>query len=225
VGDVAVPNDPDRARLLVDVVARAADRPVTRGLSAWLAATAPVRLRGAVTVALLADRAVRTLNLRYRGIDSATDVLSFPAIAHATSGPVSAARRRRTVGTRGRPAARPVRSVVQRWGPASLRSPGPVGAASLGEIAIARGVAERQARVAGHAFSTELRVLALHGLLHLAGYDHERDDGEMARVEARLRRKGGLPGGLIERAAAPGRQRREARHHARPEGAPAGRLA
>jgi probable rRNA maturation factor len=69
----------------------------------------------------------------------------------------------------------------------------------LGDIVIARGVARRQARTAGHPESTELRVLALHGLLHLLGYDHERDDGEMARVERRLRRKGGLREGLIER--------------------------
>ena len=69
----------------------------------------------------------------------------------------------------------------------------------LGDIVIASGVAARQAREAGHAFSTELRVLALHGLLHLLGYDHEHDAGEMARVEARLRRKGGLVHGLIER--------------------------
>ena len=73
-------------------------------------------------------------------------------------------------------------------------------AGNLGDIAIARGVAGRQAKAAGHSRATELRVLALHGLLHLAGYDHETDDGEMARVEARLRRKGGLAGGLIERA-------------------------
>ena len=69
----------------------------------------------------------------------------------------------------------------------------------LGDIVIARGVARRQARAAGHAEATELRVLALHGLLHLLGYDHERDDGDMHRVEARLRRKGGLREGLIER--------------------------
>jgi probable rRNA maturation factor len=70
----------------------------------------------------------------------------------------------------------------------------------LGDIVIARGVATRQAREAGHALATELRILALHGLLHLLGYDHERDAGEMARVEKRLRRRGGLREGLIERA-------------------------
>jgi probable rRNA maturation factor len=73
----------------------------------------------------------------------------------------------------------------------------------LGDIVIARGVAKRQARAAGHAEATELRILALHGLLHLLGYDHERDRGEMQRVEARLRRRNGLPAGLIERTAVP----------------------
>jgi probable rRNA maturation factor len=72
----------------------------------------------------------------------------------------------------------------------------------LGDIVIARGVARRQAVAAGHPLATELRVLALHGLLHLLGYDHERDDGHMARLELRLRRKGGLREGLIERAGA-----------------------
>jgi probable rRNA maturation factor len=69
----------------------------------------------------------------------------------------------------------------------------------LGDIVIARGVAARQARAQGHAPSVELKVLALHGLLHLLGYDHEADNGRMRRVEARLRRQGGLTHGLIER--------------------------
>ena len=70
----------------------------------------------------------------------------------------------------------------------------------LGDIVIAAGVARRQARQAGHPLQTELRILALHGLLHLLGYDHEHDDGRMARLERRLRVKGGLREGLIERA-------------------------
>ena len=69
----------------------------------------------------------------------------------------------------------------------------------LGDVVIAAGVARRQARQAGHSLQHELRVLALHGLLHLLGYDHERDAGRMARVEARLRQRGGLRQGLIER--------------------------
>lgn len=72
----------------------------------------------------------------------------------------------------------------------------------LGDVVIATGVARRQARAAGHSLGTELRVLALHGLLHLLGYDHERDAGRMARMERRLRRRGGLREGLIEREAA-----------------------
>lgn len=69
----------------------------------------------------------------------------------------------------------------------------------LGDIAIARGVAARQARAQGHAEMTEVKVLALHGLLHLLGYDHERDRGEMRRAEDRLRKRAGLPSGLIAR--------------------------
>jgi probable rRNA maturation factor len=63
----------------------------------------------------------------------------------------------------------------------------------LGDIVIATGRAARQARVAGLTESQEHRRLALHGLLHLLGYDHERDDGRMERLERRLRRQGGLP--------------------------------
>jgi probable rRNA maturation factor len=70
------------------------------------------------------------------------------------------------------------------------------------DLAIATGVARRQAREAGHSYTDELKVLALHGLLHLMGYDHHArsDGGRMARVERRLRKKGGLGAGLIERA-------------------------
>jgi probable rRNA maturation factor len=82
--------------------------------------------------------------------------------------------------------------------PAKDRTAG--GGPFLGDIAIATGLARRQAREAGHAYGTELRVLALHGLLHLLGYDHHGDAGRMARLEARLRCRGGLEHGLIERA-------------------------
>jgi probable rRNA maturation factor len=138
----------------VEVVARSA---AAAGLARWLERIAPGRARGAVTVALVPDERIAALNRRYRRVDRATDVLSFPSDA-----------------------------------------PG-----DLGDIVIAAGVARRQAREAGHALRTELRVLALHGLLHLLGYDHEQDGGRMARTEARLRRRGGLPAGLIERESAP----------------------
>ena len=71
----------------------------------------------------------------------------------------------------------------------------------LGDLVIAKGVATRQAKEAGHSVQTEWRVLALHGLLHLLGYDHEdpKDRGRMGRLESRLRNKGGLTAGLIER--------------------------
>ena len=70
---------------------------------------------------------------------------------------------------------------------------------SLGEMAIATGVCRRQAREAGHSEAVEARVLALHGLLHLLGYDHETDRGEMRRAEERLRKRARLPLGLIRR--------------------------
>ena len=78
----------------------------------------------------------------------------------------------------------------------------------LGDVVIALGVATRQAADAGHSLATEFRVLALHGLLHLLGYDHERDDGQMRRLEQRLRRAGGLREGLIERETLPSRSPR-----------------
>lgn len=76
-----------------------------------------------------------------------------------------------------------------------------------GDLAISVETAARQAEDAGHALSIELQVLLLHGVLHLAGYDHESDSGQMARKEALLRRRFGLQAGLIERASRNGARR------------------
>jgi probable rRNA maturation factor len=168
------------------LVADERGRPVRApALTRWLARVAPARARGTVHVALVSDRCVRALNRRYLRTDRATDVLSFPAQATPPSRDASWALRRRTPAAPGR-----------RPKPAS-------GTAAMdmlvGDIVIARGVAGRQARAAGHSEAAELRLLALHGLLHLLGYDHEADGGRMQRLERRLRRKGGLRQGLIER--------------------------
>ncbi len=102
------------------------------------------------------DAELRKLNLRFRGKDYATDVLSFPG------------------------AAKP----------------------SIGDVAISAARARAQAREFGHSTEDELRILMLHGVLHLLGMDHETDGGRMARAERRWRRELGLPNGLIERAQA-----------------------
>ena len=158
-----------RARLAVTLTAPDASLLPSRGLATWLVRAAPASARGEVTIALVSDARMRTLNRAYRNKDYATDVLSFPATAKASAD------------TPGK------HSVV------------PADASYLGDIVIATGVAQRQADDVGHPVATELKVLALHGLLHLLGYDHERDEGEMARVEARLRKKAGLREGLISR--------------------------
>lgn len=71
-----------------------------------------------------------------------------------------------------------------------------------GDIAISIDRARIQAAERGHSLNDELRILMLHGALHLAGMDHESDSGEMARAESRWRKRLGLPGGLIERSQA-----------------------
>jgi len=72
-----------------------------------------------------------------------------------------------------------------------------------GDIAISAEIAAENARTLGHSAGLEIKILALHGILHLRGYDHENknDHGKMARREACLRREFRLPVGLIERAA------------------------
>lgn len=69
-----------------------------------------------------------------------------------------------------------------------------------GDIAISADIAAANAAEIGHSTETELKVLILHGLLHLAGYDHETDAGDMQARETNLRQQLGLPVGLIERA-------------------------
>jgi len=71
-----------------------------------------------------------------------------------------------------------------------------------GDVAISVPTARRQAVELGHSLAVELKVLILHGLLHLAGYDHETDSGKMRRRERDLRARLGLPQGLIERSKA-----------------------
>ena len=143
-----------------DARGRAATAP---GLARFLERIAPRTARGTATVALVGDAVSRRLNRQYRGVDRATDVLSFEAGDDRRSTPAG-------------------------------HEP------HLGDVVIARGVAARQARAHGHAPAVEWRILALHGLLHLLGYDHDGDEGQMRRVEERLRRRAGLPTGLTARA-------------------------
>lgn len=76
-------------------------------------------------------------------------------------------------------------------------------AALAGEIAISADIATQNAFRLGHSAAEEIKILTLHGILHLAGFDHESDNGQMARKELDLRRALRLPAGLIERASRP----------------------
>jgi probable rRNA maturation factor len=80
------------------------------------------------------------------------------------------------------------------------RQPGHSREKYAGDLAISIEIAKENAERLGHSFEEEIKILMLHGILHLAGYDHESDNGEMARLEDRLRRKFGLPTALISRA-------------------------
>ena len=84
-------------------------------------------------------------------------------------------------------------------GPTTVFFGEPEGPGLAGDLAISLEAAERQAAKFGHSLRDEVRVLLLHGVLHLAGFDHETDAGEMAAREAELRQAMGLPAGLIAR--------------------------
>jgi len=83
----------------------------------------------------------------------------------------------------------------------SFPSDGGAGKGFAGDIAISADLAAQSARQFGHAPAEELKLLLLHGVLHLAGYDHERDNGRMAGMEERLRARLGLSTSLIARSA------------------------
>jgi probable rRNA maturation factor len=138
-----------------------------RELQQFLAlAKKAVPVRGAVTVLVTSDAAIRELNRRFRHKDKATDVLSFPAEDFSHSGAKNG----------------------------DIRAP-----RIAGDLAVSIETASRQAEAFGHALTVELNILVLHGLLHLAGLDHETDAGEMAARERELRNEFGLPAGLIQR--------------------------
>lgn len=130
------------------------------------AAARELDVDGEVSLVLTGDRVVRALNARYRGKDAPTDVLSFPGAhgGHAVPLAEESSRRIHSAGCGCREA-------------------------GLGDIVISVETAARNARSPGRTLPRELDVLALHGFLHVLGYDHETDDGTMDRLEARLRRR------------------------------------
>jgi probable rRNA maturation factor len=121
-------------------------------------------VKGEVALVLAGDRALRTLNHRYRGKDEPTDVLSFPGPCHAHAGGPAAERRDECAACVG-------------------QSPG------LGDIVISVDTAAANAKRLRRTLPQELGVLTLHGFLHVLGYDHETDDGTMERLERRLRKR------------------------------------
>jgi probable rRNA maturation factor len=135
-------------------------------------ASAQKRLRvpaRALTVALVTDAEMKRWNRAFRGKNRPTDVLSFPVDDSPKPKSMSPRRSRRGKQTASRPAG-----------------------LYLGDIAIAPAVARANATRFGRTFPDEMRILILHGILHLMGYDHETDKGQMDRRENRLRRELGL---------------------------------
>lgn len=117
-----------------------------------------------VTVCLVSDKAMARLNQSFRKKKGPTDVLSFPAVARNKS---------LRLGRKSKVTNSPKREY-------------------LGDIAISPATARRYAKNNGRHLASELRVLILHGILHLLGYDHETDGGEMDAMEQKLRKRIGL---------------------------------
>ena len=127
---------------------------------------------GSLTVCLVTSAQIARWNRAYRGKRGPTDVLSFPTERKPSGRGKRRTRRRRD--------ANPFLGGIAG------------GASYLGDIAIAPAVARQNARRFGRTFAQEMRILILHGMLHLMGYDHETDTGQMDRRERRLHRELGL---------------------------------
>ncbi len=137
---------------------------VARLTAVLRAAADALSVKGEVALVLTGDRALRKLNHRYRGKDKPTDVLSFPGPCQAHVGGPAAARRDACAACVGQ-------------------------APALGDIVISVDTAAANAKRLGRTLPQEMDVLALHGFLHVLGYDHETDDGAMDRLERRLRKR------------------------------------
>jgi probable rRNA maturation factor len=131
----------------------------------------------AATVCLVTNAQIAKWNASYRGKNKPTDVLSFSADSISSSKGVSSPK------GRAGPKSRRGRSLSAFFAAST---------SYLGDIAIAPAIARRNALLYGRSLDDEMRILILHGLLHLMGYDHETDTGQMDRREKRLRRALGI---------------------------------
>jgi probable rRNA maturation factor len=154
---------------------------------------------GSLTVALVSDVQIARWNAAYRGKNRPTDVLSFPADGPVPHTSVQALRSWPAPrAKKSKPAAKGKRAGAFSSTSFASSTSFPSSASSsslpsyLGDIAIAPAVARRNAIRFGRTFDQEMRILILHGILHLMGYDHETDQGQMERREIRLRRDLGL---------------------------------
>ena len=122
-------------------------------------------------VCFVPDRDITRLNAAYRGKARPTDVLSFPWVGERSALPRSGRKN-------GSPKGSPAKSVMNaEFG------------GFLGDIVISAPTARRNARAEGHSTAREIRWLILHGVLHLLGYDHEADHGEMTALELAMRKR------------------------------------
>ncbi len=164
-------------------------------------AQSAVDLRGSVSVLLSDDRTLRRLNRDYRGKDKPTDVLSFPAVDFsAAARATKPSQKSEQANTAKRSAATRKSNIRQSSTKPSASAQTSAAPIHAGDLALSLDTAARQARTLGHTLEIEVRILLLHGLLHLAGYDHETDHGAMAALEEELRRRFRLPVALIARA-------------------------